>query len=485
MTFLSGSFFVFLPILFLLFFAVKRPYRYLVLLAANYVFYAWADLSVLPLLLLSTGLTYVGGLLLEKQKRAPIYWLFFTANILILLVCKYTGFAVDSVASVCRMLSISVPERTWSIVAPVGLSFYIFQSTTYLSDIYRKGASADRNFFRYAAFVSFFPTILSGPIQKSRNLLPQLKNPPECSFEKAQRGVALLVWGYFVKVVVANRLSYVVNLVYNDYANYDGIYYLIAAVCFSFYIYCDFSSYSDMARGVASILGFDICKNFKNPYLAESLSEFWNRWHMSLNDWFVENVYIPLGGNRKGVLRKYLNIIVVFLLSGLWHGASWNYVIWGVANGVLRVGGEVLSPAKRKGYEMLRLDESGITVRTVKRIGVFFWIMLTWVFFRIPSVSVAVHVIKNMLLFQPMTLFDPSLISICGSAGQTLLLLLFTAVFLAIQYMRRKEGELYRAFVKEPVFVQVVLLALAVCICVFSAFSGSFEVNTQFIYFDF
>ena len=485
MTFLSGSFFAFLPILFLLFFAVKGQYRYLVLLAANYVFYAWADPSVLPLLLLSTGLTYVGGLLLEKNKKASIYWTFFAANILILLVCKYTGFAMDTVAAICSRLSLPVPEVTWSLVAPVGLSFYIFQSTTYLSDIYRKGLEAERNPARYAAFVSFFPTILSGPIQKARNLLPQLKNPPEFTFEKAQKGLVLLIWGYFVKVVVANRLSYVVNLVYNDYTNYDGIYYLLAAVCFSLYIYCDFSSYSDMARGVAGILGFDICKNFKNPYLAESLSDFWNRWHMSLNDWFIENVYIPLGGNRKGVLRKYLNIMVVFLLSGLWHGASWNYVIWGAANGALRITGEVLSPAKRRGYELLQLNENTITARTVKRLGVFYWITITWVFFRVSSVSVAAHIIKNMLLFQPMTLFDPSIITICGTAEQTLLLVVFTAIFIAVQCMRRKGGELYRIFVREPVVIQMIILALAVCACVFSAFSGSFEVNTQFIYFDF
>lgn len=197
---------------------------------------------------LSTGVTYAGGLLLEKKKNAPVYWLFFAANILILLICKYMGFAMNTVAAICSRLYLPVPEGTWSIVAPVGLSFYIFQSTTYLSDIYRKGLEAEVNPARYAAFVSFFPTILSGPIQKSRDLLPQLKNPPKFTFEKAQKGLMLLVWGYFVKVVVANRLSYVVNLVFNDYTNYDGIYYLIAAVCFSSYIYCDFSSYSDMAR---------------------------------------------------------------------------------------------------------------------------------------------------------------------------------------------------------------------------------------------
>lgn len=205
---------------------------------------------------------------------------------------------------------------------------------------------------------------------------------------------------------------------------------------------------------------------------------------MSLNDWFVENVYIPLGGSRKGALRKYMNIMVVFLLSGAWHGASWNYVLWGAANGVLRVGGEVLSPAKRKIYQLLHLDENSISVCALKRLGVFLWITITWVFFCVPSVTTSIHIIKNMLLFQPVTVLNPAIISICGSTVQTLLLVLFTSIFIAIQYMRR-EGKVYRVFIKEPVVTQLFVLAVLICACVFSAASGRFDVNTQFVYFDF
>lgn len=484
MTFLSGVFLIFLFVLLVLYVAVDAKYRCMLLLAANYVFYAWSDPSVLIPLLLSTIVTYVGGRLLQKPKKC-VYWLFFAANIGILLVCKYTGFALETLRTLLTRLSLPTLDVSWSIVAPVGLSFYIFQSSTYLSDVYRKGMAAEKNIVRYAAFVSFFPSILSGPIQRSRDLLPQLKEPPAFDFEKAKKGLVLLLWGYFVKIAVAGRLCNVVDLIYNNYADYDGIYYLVAACCFSLYIYCDFSAYSDMARGVASIFGFDICKNFNNPYLAESLSDFWNRWHMSLNNWFVENVYIPLGGNRKGTMRKYFNIMVVFLLSGAWHGASWNYVVWGAANGALRVAGEVLSPVKHKVYATLKWDESSISVVALKRLGTFFWITVTWVFFRIPHMSVAVHIIKNMLIFQPVTLFDSGLLAISGTVAQTMLLILFTTVFGVIQYCRKSENRCYLTFTKQPKAMQILILALVVAICVFSIASGNVESSTRFVYYDF
>ena len=194
---------------------------------------------------------------------------------------------------------------------PVGLSFIIFQTCTYLGDVYKKNIPAEKNILRYTAFVAFFPTILAGPIQKSRNLLPQLQKPI-FNEEQAKKGTILFAWGLFEKVVIANRLLIIVNRIFNDYINYNSAYYIIAGICFSLYIYADFSSYSDMARGVAMIMGIQIEKNFNNPYLACTTSEFWNRWHISLNNWFIEYVYIPLGGNRKGKVTKYRNTMIVF-----------------------------------------------------------------------------------------------------------------------------------------------------------------------------
>lgn len=371
MQFISGTFLVFLALMMAVYYAVKPKYRYLVVLVASYVFYGWNDLSVVPVLLATTVWTYFGGRVLEKSKKRWVYALFFVVNILVLGVYKYTDFLITNVNRVAAASGLSVMLEPANLVAPIGLSFYIFQSSSYLGDVYRKGYAAEKNFMRYAAFTSFFPAILSGPIQRSRDLLPQLDAPGGADFEQARRGFLLFLWGMLEKLLVANKLADVCTTIFNGYQTYTGAHLILAAACFSIYIYSDFSSYSDMACGVANMLGINIRGNFRNPYLAESLSDFWNRWHMSLNTWFVENIYIPMGGSRKGRLRKYLNIMVVFFISGIWHGASWNFVAWGILNGLLRVVGEILAPVRRKAYSRLKIEYECASMRFVRR-GIVF-----------------------------------------------------------------------------------------------------------------
>jgi D-alanyl-lipoteichoic acid acyltransferase DltB (MBOAT superfamily) len=490
MNFLSLAFFPFVLISFAAYWLTDKKYRYLVLLAANYVFYSWCgSLAAVITLLLSTGLTYIGGLLLSKRKQKWLYGVFFAANLLMLIVYKYTDFLIENVNLIGVLaLGYSGDQTlvdTLGLVAPIGLSFYIFQSSTYLNDVYRKGMPAEVNFFRYAAFVSFFPSILSGPIQKSRDLLPQIKDPAGFSFEQAREGMLLLVWGYFQKIVVAGKLAAISNVVYQNYQSYDNVYYLLAAVTYSLYIYCDFSSYSDMACGFAKIFGFDIKRNFRNPYLALSLSDFWNRWHMTLNSWFVENIYIPLGGNRKGTFRKYFNIFVVFFVSGIWHGASYSFVVWGVLNGLLRIFGEILTPFKKKLYSLAKIDENCVSVRVFKRAVVFLIITITWVFFRIPDIGTALHVIRNMLFFHPMSLFDANVLTLIGTSSELLTFLVCIAVFLYVQYMRKEDGKIYRVYARQPSLVQTLIFAFLIVCCIFVACSETTTLNTQFIYFQF
>ncbi|MBR4513871.1 MAG: MBOAT family protein [Lachnospiraceae bacterium] len=479
MNFISLRFLLFFVILFTVYYITPKKFRYAVIFVGSYVFYGAFSLKYLIILGATTLLTYVGGIALEKKKSRGVYALFLILNISILVVFKYTNFAI---ANINKLFSTDIAAL--NLILPVGLSFYIFMSTTYLSDIYRKDFKAERNVIRYAAFVAFFPSILSGPINKSRNLLPQLKEPRDFDADRAIAGFILFSWGLFEKTMVSNRLLVIIDRVYNDYQSYTGAYLLIAAICFSLYIYADFSSYSDMARGISKMLNIEIDRNFNNPYISTSTGEFWNRWHSSLNEWFVEIVYIPLGGNRKGVLRKYLNVMIVFFISGLWHGAAWNFIAWGVINGIFVVIGQILKKPKSRFYEKIQVDEKCTSIRFIRQVIVFMLITITWVFFR-NGIHESLYIIRHMLIFTPSRLLNPDLLNLGGDTAKTFITMLGLGIFTAVQIARKDESGKYALFKKQPVFLQTLLIALVLCIGIYASFSGSTEQNTQFLYFKF
>lgn len=329
MNYISLEFYVFISIFLIIYYLIPQKYRYIAITVGSYFFYGYANVKMLVLLIIITGITYIGGWLIGQRKSKAVYVLFFGLMILILIGFKYINLIIQTFDLVNSRIGNNVGFSEINIVLPIGLSFIIFQACTYLGDVYKKNIVPEKNIIRYAAFIAFFPTVLSGPIQKARELMPQLKAPCDFDSERAKKGTIVFIWGCFEKLVVANKLLPIVDKVFNNYINYNSAYYIIAAVGFSLYIYADFSSYSDMARGISMLMGIKVSKNFDNPYLSVSTSEFWNRWHMSLNNWFVEYVYIPLGGNRRGMLRKYFNVFIVFLISGLWHGAYHHFIIWG------------------------------------------------------------------------------------------------------------------------------------------------------------
>lgn len=483
MNFLSWQFLTFIALFLSVYWAIPKKYRYLMILGGSLFFYGYHDRMVLLILGASVLITYLGGRALEKWPFRRVFALFFTSNIFILVFFKYTNFIISNAD---KLLSFHVSEM--DILLPVGLSFYIFQSTSYLSDVYRRHMPAERNFLRYAAFVSFFPTILSGPIQKSRNLLPQIKAPADFSYEQAVKGLILFLWGAFEKICVANRLLVIINTVFlpDTYRNYGTAHYIVAAVSFSIYIYADFSSYSDMARGIAKFMGIDVGRNFLTPYLSTSLSEFWRRWHVSLNDWFVENIYIPLGGSRRGKWRKYFNIMVVFFISGFWHGAAWHFVVWGVANGFLMVLGEIMKPFKSSFYKKVHVDEHSKFMIFFQRLVVFWLITITWVFFR-NGVKASLHIIERMTWFSPVKLFRPDLFTICGSVTQTFLTMLFVAVFYYVQCRRYdfEESATFFSFAKQPLIFQWTVLGALLSVVIFMHAAAGTSVNTTFLYFNF
>lgn len=451
----------------------------------SYIFYGYADFKMIFVLLAITLLTYLGGIVIEKKTCRLTLLVFFLADISVLLFFKYTNFIIYN----CNLImhKITPSQMTFnqpSIMLPVGLSFIVFQSCTYLTDVFRKNIRAEHNFIRCGAFVAFFPTILSGPIQKARELLPQIVCPGEFNETQAKKGTLLFVWGIFEKVMVANKLLIIVNKVFDDYQSYNSAYYIVAAVSFSLYIYADFSSYSDMARGIAKIMGINIGKNFNNPYLSLSTSEFWNRWHTSLNSWFIENVYIPLGGNRKGIFRKYVNMMIVFFISGLWHGASYHYIVWGLINGFLAIIGQILKPAKQCIYHIMHVNEDTESIKFFKRTIVFGFITLTWVFFR-NGISESVHVIKYILLLNPLNFFDVDLFNIGGTVTATFAIMAATIVFCIIQNKRQNEKAVFETYQRQPFLMQCIPVAMIICICIFGICSTDADVNTQFLYFQF
>ena len=341
MLFNSFEFLLFFPLVCIIYFALgKNKYRNPFLLIASYYFYMnWKPIYAL-LILTSTVLTYGCGLLVEKyQGKQGKRKLFLTVSLVlnfgILFVFKYYNFINESVFSLMEMMHLRWTVPNLDILLPVGISFYTFQAVGYSVDVYRGTLKAERNFFTYALFVSFFPQLVAGPIERAKNLLPQFHEEHRLDYNNVCEGFKQMVWGFFMKLCVADVLSQYVDAVYNNVANHNGTSMILATIFFTFQIYCDFGGYSNIAIGASKIMGYNLMENFHRPYLSLSMKEFWKRWHISLSSWFMDYVYIPLGGNRCKYSRHLLNLLITFLVSGIWHGANWTFVIWGAYHGVL------------------------------------------------------------------------------------------------------------------------------------------------------
>jgi len=344
MLFNSYNFLIFFPIVTLIYFLIPHKIRYIWLLITSYYFYMCWNAKYALILLFSTLVTYISGLLISKannikDKDEATEWkktyvaISFIINLSILFWFKYLDFVVENINSVLSCFNIQIlNNQSFDIVLPVGISFYIFQALSYTMDVYRGEIVAEKNFLKYALFVSFFPQLVAGPIERSKNLLKQIHERHYFDAQRVKDGLLLMIWGGFQKIVVADRVAIVVDTIFNNFPTYGGMYIVVGAVLFAVQIYCDFSGYSIIAIGSAKVMGFELMENFNAPYFSTSVSEFWRRWHISLSSWFRDYLYIPLGGNRKGKLRKYINLMIVFIVSGLWHGAEWSFIIWGALN---------------------------------------------------------------------------------------------------------------------------------------------------------
>jgi D-alanyl-lipoteichoic acid acyltransferase DltB (MBOAT superfamily) len=334
----------------------------------------------------------------EKQKRKKFVILSLCANLGLLFSFKYLNFFSESTRSIFNHFNIFVNIPTFNILLPVGISFYTFQTLSYTIDVYKGKLNAEKHLGIFALYVSFFPQLVAGPIERSSRLLPQFYKKFDFDYNNVTNGLKLIVWGLFKKMVVADRLAILVDKIYNNPSHYNGISFLIATFFFSFQIYCDFSGYSDIAIGAAQTMGYKLMDNFFRPYHSKSISEFWRRWHISLSTWFRDYLYIPLGGNKVTKIRWYYNILITFLISGLWHGANWTFVVWGGLHGFYMLFGDWTKNIRQKLVSISGLEKFPSALKYLRLIITFSLVCFAWIFFRAKNITDAFYIAKHLFL---------------------------------------------------------------------------------------
>ncbi len=460
MLFNSLPFMLFFPVVVIFYFIIPHRYRYIWLLFCSYFFYACQDHSATVLLMVSTVITWSAGRLVynaDTQKLKRIYVAAgFILNLFILMYFKYSGF----------IMSFFRPDGSFDIILPAGISFYTFQSLTYIADCYREETEPEHNILKYALFVSFFPCILSGPIERSKNLLSQIGEEHKWDSIRVKEGLFMMLWGYFLKMVIVGRLSILTDHVYSgagtnealypgavqNAVGYTGIPMIIALIAYSFQIYCDFAGYSFIAIGAARVLGFRIMRNFRQPYLAVSVSDFWRRWHISLSTWFRDYLYIPLGGSRCGTVRRYINIMIVFAVSGIWHGATFNFLVWGLLFGIYQVMGYAAVPVKKKMGEKFGLSGKEGAGRILCIAFTYVLVSITWLFFRAGSVYEALDELRRTFTDIRLSQLTDGTVSGLGLGVMNLIFVIFAIAILAIVDItcERKDCEVYSLLDRTP-----------------------------------
>ncbi len=458
MLFLTWIFLIFFMFFYAVFLLIKKTrFREPWLLVSSYVFYAWWNPLYLLLIVWSTLIDYVSVTFMDRSGRRKL-WLTLSIinNLFLLSLFKYGPFITENLNLLLMRLGIPVTLPAPGVLLPVGISFYTFQSMSYTIDFYRGKIKREKSFIRFATFVSLFPQLVAGPIERAKNLLPQLKDKPSISSRDIGDGLSLFVVGLFKKIALADYLALYVDRIYDVPGLFDGPALLLATFAFSWQIYFDFSGYTDMARGIGRMLGIRLMLNFNNPYLADGLGDFWKRWHISLSTWFKDYVYIPLGGNRKGKLFTYRNMVLAMLISGLWHGAAWMFIIWGALHALGRIATRELEKSQFYRQKIPRI---------VKQVITFSFVTFAWIFFRAASLDDAFIIIRR----------------ICSTGwGDPRFPLLMLLLILSIWFYQFLYESKLRIYLQSSA-VKIVLVIGMILYLIFFASSG----NQPFIYFQF
>ena len=422
MIFNSIDFAIFLPIVFLLYWFVTNKnlkLQNILLLVASYVFYGWWDWRFLSLIVFSSFVDYYVGLQLSKtdddKKRKGLLWISMLVNLGFLGFFKYYNFFAESFADAFTLFGSHIDPTRLNIILPVGISFYTFQTMSYTIDVYKKKLEPTKDMIAFFAFVSFFPQLVAGPIERATNLLPQFYKKRQFVYAKAVDGMRQILWGLFKKVVIADNAAEYANQIFNNYEDYSGSTLFLGAVFFAFQIYGDFSGYSDIAIGTSRLFGFNLMQNFAFPYFSRDIAEFWRRWHISLSTWFRDYLYIPLGGSRGGTWMKVRNTFIIFIVSGFWHGANWTFIIWGFLNALYFLP-LLLMKKNRINTDTVAEGRYLPTIKELFQMSITFFItVIAWVFFRSDSIGHAFDYLKNTLnisLFHSFEIFPSRIVVI-------------------------------------------------------------------------
>ncbi|SDB22532.1 D-alanyl-lipoteichoic acid acyltransferase DltB, MBOAT superfamily [Flavobacteriaceae bacterium MAR_2010_188] len=478
MLFNSIDFAIFLPIVFILYWFVFQKnikWQNLLIVIASYVFYGWWDYRFLALILFSTVVDYSIGLLLTKTdnqtQRKFWLWCSIIVNIGFLGFFKYYNFFIDNFVTAFTFLGNSIRPNTLDIILPVGISFYTFQTLSYTIDVYREKLKPTNDFVAFTAFVSFFPQLVAGPIERATHLLPQFFKKKQFDYSNAVDGLRQILWGLFKKIVIADNCAFFVNTIFNGYESYSGSALLLGAIFFAFQIYGDFSGYSDIAIGTSRLFGFDLRQNFAFPYFSRDIAEFWRRWHISLTTWFRDYIYIPLGGSRGSKFNQIRNVFIIFIISGFWHGANWTFIIWGLLNAIYFL--PLLLRKKNRLHTDVVAENSVLPSlkELVLMLSTFILATIGWVFFRSPSVGDAMGYLGRM--------FNLQLLSI-PTVRPTFLIILI-GIFILVEWSgRRQLHALEKLWLGYPRLVRLsIYYVIAMIIFLYGGKSQ------EFIYFQF
>ena len=481
MLFNSISFAIFLPIVFALYWTIKsKKQQNILLMLASYYFYACWDWRFLFLLAFSTFLDYYTGLKIENSEKKSSkkfwFWLSISVNLGFLGFFKYYNFFADSFADFVGGFGFHTSPWVLKIILPVGISFYTFHGLSYVIDIYKERIKAEKSWIDYTLFVSFFPLLVAGPIERATHLLPQIKKNRTFQYDNAVDGLRQILWGLFKKMVVADNCAYYANMIFNDYHQYTGTTLIFGAVLFAFQIYGDFSGYSDIALGTARLFGFDLLRNFAYPYFSRDIAEFWRRWHISLSSWFRDYLYIPLGGSKGGNWMRIRNTFIIFIVSGFWHGSNWTFIIWGFLNALFIMPSIVLK-TNRNNLDIVAEGRVFPNIKEISQLIITFSLAtFAWIFFRSASVIDAFEYISRIFTTIGTGIGYPY--KLLNGDMKVLVFILIMLIF--EWFMREQLHPLRKPFTNLPTFVRwIIYFLLVILVLLFAGEQG------KFIYFQF
>lgn len=480
MNYISLKFAAFVPAVMLLYYILPKKCRGVILLAAGLFFYGSFNPKYLVFLLFSAVSTFITARILHRfKKKGIIIGSCIILNIGIWFIIKELPWLFETINRLLTKFSAPITMPTLSLLVPVGISYFTLQAIAYLIDVSKGEIEPEKRFWKYLLFLSWFPSIVQGPISRYKQLTPQLLNTEKFDFDKIRHGLVLILFGLVKKMVIADRLAIFVNTCFEDYEKLGGVILYLGAVSYSIQLFADFSGCVDICRGVSHLFGIEMINNFNRPYLSGSIKEFWSRWHISLSSWLKDYIYIPLGGNRKGTARRYINIIITFLVSGLWHGAGFNFFVWGFLHGAYQIIGNITLPLRGKIKKIIGVKEGSLSERLYQILITFNLVTFAWIFFRSNGLQSAFSYIKNMFTnFSPWELFDNTLFSFGVSQNAFTLIFLHLIAWLGFEHFTKTQKDGVCAVTDSHLIIRwTIYLALILDIILFGAYGSGFSMS--------